>query len=96
MFADKHLSPFKTVLDDVLNVDLGINCQSVGEYLTTLLKSAEEAEKFDAFSKVALFNETQFEVGVDKELGKLIDSVRQLMRILSTEKSLISMLMLII
>lgn len=78
MFADKHLSPFKTVLDDVLNVDLGINRRSVEEYLTTLLKSAEEAEKFDAFSKVALFNETQFEVGVDKELGGLIGSVRQL------------------
>ncbi len=78
MFADKHLSPFKTVLDDVLNVDLGINRRRVEDYLATLLKSAEEAEKFDAFSKVALFNETQFEVGVDKELGGLIGSVRQL------------------
>jgi len=77
-FADKHLSPFKTVLDDVLNVDLGINQRRVEDYLVTLLKLAEEAEKLDAFSKVALFNETQFEIGADKALSDLIGSVRQL------------------
>ena len=77
-FADKHLGPFKTVLDDILNVDLETNRRKVEDYLLTLLKSAEEAEKRDAFSKVALFNETQFEVGVDKALSDLIGSVRQL------------------
>lgn len=77
-FADKHLSPFKAVLDDVLNVDLGINRRKVEDYLETLLELAEDADKLDAFSKVALFNETQFEVGVDKALSDLIGSVRQL------------------
>lgn len=77
-FADKHLSSFKAVLDDVLNVDIGVNRRKVEDYLVTLLKSAEEAEKLDAFSKVALFNETQFEVGADRALGDLIGSVRQL------------------
>lgn len=78
IFADKHLTPFKTVLDDVLNIDIRVNQRKVEDYLSTLLKSAEEAEKFDAFSKVALFNETQFEVAQDKGLGDLIGSVRQL------------------
>ncbi len=78
VFADKHLAPFKTVLDDVLNVDLGINKRKVDDYLETLLKLADEAEKLDSFSKVALFNESQFEVGVDKVLNDLIGSVRQL------------------
>jgi len=77
-FADKHLSPFKSVLDDILNVDLDNNRRKVEDYLMTLMKSAEEAEKRDAFSKVALFNETQFEIGVDKVLSDLIGSVRQL------------------
>lgn len=77
-FSDKHLGPFKIVLDDVLNVDLEANRRKVDDYLTTLLKSAEETEKFDAYSKVALFNETQFEVGADKALIDLIGSVRQL------------------
>ena len=78
IFADKHLSSFKTVLDDLLNVDLRVNRRRVENYLSTLLKLAEEAEKLDAFSKVALFNETQFEVGADKALSDLIGSVRQL------------------
>ncbi|MGO2147758.1 PHP domain-containing protein [Halomonas sp.] len=78
MFANKHLTPFKNVLDDVLNVDVRVNQRKVEDYLSTLLKSAEEAEKFDTFSKVSLFNETQFEVAQDKGLGDLIGSVRQL------------------
>jgi len=78
VFSDKHLAPFKAVLDDVLNVDLGINKRKVEDYLATLLKLADEAEKLDAFSKVTLFNESQFEIGVDKVLNDLISSVRQL------------------
>ena len=78
IFADKHLTPFKAVLDDVLNIDVRVNERKLEDYLATLLKSAEEAEKFDAFSKVALFNETQFEVTEDKGIVDLIGSVRQL------------------
>ncbi len=78
IFADKHLSPFKAVLDDVMNVDIGINRRRVDDYLVTLLKLAEDTKKFDAYSKAALFNETQFEVGVDKALSDLVGSVRQL------------------
>lgn len=77
-FADKHLAPFKAVLDDVVNVDLGLNRRKVEGYLETLLKLADEAEKLDSFSKVALFNESQFELGEDKGLTELIGSVRQL------------------
>jgi hypothetical protein len=78
IFTDKHLSPFKAVLDDVLSIDLGVNSRKVEDYLVTLLKTAEEAEKHDAFSKVALFNETKLEVGADKTLIDLVGSVRQL------------------
>ncbi|MCP4992024.1 MAG: phosphotransferase [Colwellia sp.] len=77
-FVDKHLNPFKTVLDDVINVDLSVNSRKVEDYLTTLMRLAEEAGKRDAFSKVALFNETQFDVVEEKVLNELISSVRQL------------------
>lgn len=77
-FADKHLNPFKTVLDDVINVDLIANRRKVDDYLETLLRQAEEASKRDAFSKVALFNETLFEIGEEKGLSDLISAVRLL------------------
>ena len=78
IFAEKHLSPFKSVLNDVLMVDRSLNGKKVEEYLSSLMKSAEEAGKKDAFSKVLLFNATQFDVGEDRVLGPLIGSVRQL------------------
>jgi hypothetical protein len=76
-FIDGYLSPFKAVLDDVMNVDLEGNERSVENYISTLLKSAEEADRRDAYSKVALFNETAFPIRDDKVLKDLIASVRQ-------------------
>jgi ABC-type phosphate transport system ATPase subunit len=78
VFAEKHLSPFKSALDDVLTVNRSLNGKKVEEYLSSLMKSAEEAGKKDAFSKVSLFNSTQFDVSEDKVLGSLIGSVQQL------------------
>ncbi len=62
-----------------MNIDIKINQRKVEAYLTTLLKFAEESEKFDAFSKSTLFNETKFEVTKDNSLIDLISSVRQLL-----------------
>ncbi|MCL7944014.1 phosphotransferase [Marinobacter sp. ATCH36] len=77
-FADKHLSPFKAVVDDVINIDLAANRRKVSDYLDTLMKLAEEAGKRDAFSKVALFNETLFDTGDEKGLSDLFGAVRLL------------------
>lgn len=76
-FVDGYLSGFKAVLDDVMNVDLERNERDVEKYLSSLLKSAEEADRRDAYSKVALFDETAFPVRDDKVLKDLIASVRQ-------------------
>nr|VFK68218.1 MAG: PHP domain [Candidatus Kentron sp. UNK]VFK73563.1 MAG: PHP domain [Candidatus Kentron sp. UNK] len=77
-FTDDYLSGFKSVLDDVMNVDLDGNIKGVDQYISTLLKSAEEADRKDAYSKAALFNESLFSVSEDKTLDGLIDSVRKL------------------
>jgi ABC-type phosphate transport system ATPase subunit len=78
IFVEQYLNPFKTVLDDILNVDIGINSRSMDNYLLTLMNLAEDADKRDSFSKAALFNESQFEVGLDNGLSDLIRSVRNL------------------
>ncbi|WP_125561442.1 PHP domain-containing protein [Pseudoalteromonas rubra] len=77
-FSDKHLSAFKSVLDDVINIDLVVNKRKVVDYLDTLMKLADEAGKRDAFSRVALFNETLFDTGEEKGLNELIGAVRLL------------------
>ena len=88
IFADKHLAPFKAILDDVLYIDLGVNDRKVEDYLETLLKHADEAAKRDAFSKAALFNESQFEIGTDKTLNDLIVAVRQLIENIEYRKTI--------
>ena len=77
-FVEEHLAGFKVVVNDIINVDLLANMQAVEAYVDTLLKSAEEADKKDAFSKMALFGESEFPVSEDPVLIALIGSVRQL------------------
>jgi len=77
LFIEEYLSGFKVVLNDVMNVDLQRNESEVKQYLDTLLKSAEEADRRDTFSKTALFDETKFSISEDSVLNDLIGSVRQ-------------------
>jgi hypothetical protein len=76
-FIEEYLSGFKVVLNDVMNVDLLANERSVEKYVSSLLKSAEEADRRDAFSKTALFDESEFPISEDRVLNDLIGSVRQ-------------------
>ena len=76
-FIEEYLSGFKVVLNDVMNVDLHANERAIEEYVSSLLKSAEEADRKDAFSKTALFDESEFPISDDRVLIDLIGSVRQ-------------------
>jgi hypothetical protein len=75
--VDRHLSPFKAVLEDMMKVDLDADDRDVEQYVSSLRKSAEDADKRDAFSKVALFDATPFPDNDDQVLKDLIASVRQ-------------------
>lgn len=75
---DGYLSGLKRVLDSVIKVDLAANDRRVGEYISTLLRSAEETDKRDAFSNAALFDEVEFSVENFDNLEKLIRSVQHL------------------
>jgi len=74
-FVDEYLSGFRKVLDDLAQVDIRKNDRDVDNYMTSLLKSAEEADRRDAFSKVRLFDEIEFSVSNIDGLKKLIASV---------------------
>ncbi|MEQ1813920.1 MAG: hypothetical protein ABL860_05645 [Candidatus Nitrotoga sp.] len=76
-FIDEYLSGLKSVLDNVMSVDLVSNDREVEQYVASLLKSAVDADRRDAFSKTALFDEVNFPVGQTNTLKDLIESVRQ-------------------
>lgn len=76
LVVDEYLASLKRVLDVVIKVDLSAHDRRVDEYINTLLRSAEETDKRDAFSKAALFDEVEFAVGKTENLHQLISSVR--------------------
>lgn len=76
-FVDQYLAGLKRVLDEVTKIDLAGNDREVATYLETLLRSAEEADRRDAFSKATLFDEVEFPIGNAATLQALIESVRQ-------------------
>ncbi|MDO9529084.1 MAG: hypothetical protein Q7J27_07990 [Syntrophales bacterium] len=76
-FVDQYLSGLKNVLDSIISIDLVANDRQVEQYLATLLKSAEDADRRDTFSRTALFDEVEFTIGQTQTLSELIGSVRQ-------------------
>ena len=75
-FVADYLAGLKQVLDEVAKVDLAANDRDVSEYVSTLLRSAEEIDRTDAFSKATLFNEVDFPIGNVENLQFLVSSVR--------------------
>jgi hypothetical protein len=76
LVVEEYLGGLKRVLDVVIKVDLPANDRRIEKYVDTLLRSAEETDKRDAFSKAALFDEVEFAVGKTDNLQELISSVR--------------------
>lgn len=77
-FVDQYLAGLKRVLDDVMTVDLVASDRATSGYADTLLRSAEEADRRDAFSNATLFDEVEFPIENAKTLQDLIGSIRQL------------------
>lgn len=73
--AEEFLSPFRTVVDDVSNIDISQDEQDLDNYLKALKKAASEAERQDSFAKCKLFHETHFEEKTLTSLEALIDAV---------------------
>lgn len=74
-FVDEYLSGFRSIVDQISLVDAEKDDRGLTEYISTLLKSAEEVDRRDAFSKVRLYEEIEFPISNNKELINLIASV---------------------
>jgi hypothetical protein len=75
--VEDYLSGLKAVLDEVVNIDLEANNQAVEQYVTSLVRFAEDTGRQDLYSNTALFSETEFSLGDTSTLDALIRSVEQ-------------------
>lgn len=75
--VDDYLADLKKVIDQLVKVDLNANERQVERYISTLVRSAQEADRQDAFSKAVLFDEVEYPISSAGTLQTLIQSVRQ-------------------
>ncbi|MFW6016093.1 MAG: PHP domain-containing protein [bacterium] len=72
--TQNHLREFKSVVDDVINIDTNADLLDLDKYIKSLKKYAFEQEKSDSFSKSKLFNEPLFSESSLDNIKKLIES----------------------
>ena len=76
--SEEFLKEFKSVLEDVVQIDEKENSIKIEKYLDSVLKVAAEEEKKDVYSKCALFNEIKFTESNNETLKKLIEATKLL------------------
>ena len=69
-----YLKELKDCVDQVAAIDLEKTDHKVNAYIESLLQSARETEREDAFSKVPLFSENLFQIVGIENLKNLIES----------------------
>lgn len=74
-FVEKYLTGFRSIVDDVSKIDIENDDRCLAEYITTLLKAGEEADRRDVYSKAKLYEEFEFPISSIDGLKKLIASV---------------------
>lgn len=74
-FVEKYLTGFRSIVDDVSKIDIENDDRCLSEYITSLLKAGEEADRRDVYSKVKLYEEFEFSISSSDGLKKLIASV---------------------
>jgi Fe-S cluster assembly ATPase SufC/predicted RNA-binding protein len=75
---NNYLNELKSVIEDVVQIDVKQNHLNVVNYLDSLKKFATENEKKDLFSKCTLFSEDVFSIDDLENLDKVIESATTL------------------
>lgn len=73
---ENYLSEFKSVVDDINEIDRDDNIRTLDSYLVSLKKYAIDYEKRDSFSKSVIFSESEFDLKDENSLIKLIDATK--------------------
>lgn len=78
LFTENYLREFKSVVDDLSNINLENDERTLERYVISLLKNANDSEKNDAFSKSRLFSESKFSESNLQNLKSIIIAVEKL------------------
>jgi hypothetical protein len=76
---EKHLSTFRAVVDDVIEINRQSTHYKIKEYVESLIKFAKSEELQDEFSKATLFKEIPFTIRPNEGLKKVIRAIKLLL-----------------
>lgn len=72
---NNYLNEFKSIIEDIVQIDVKQNYLDIELYIDSLKKFATESEKKDLYSKCNLFSEDDFLINDLSNLDKIIESV---------------------
>ncbi|MBU3209862.1 hypothetical protein KPL28_09540 [Clostridium algidicarnis] len=78
--SEQYLSEFKSVVEEIADIDLDTLDKSIENYISTLKKYAEEIERKDSFSSAKLFNDSVYYIEDLKSLNDLISSIETILK----------------
>jgi hypothetical protein len=78
-FAEEYFEPFSDAVDIVKNISLIDDKNAVEQYITSLIRSAKEADRADMFARCSLYNEIKFPQRNFENIKGLIDAVQKLL-----------------
>lgn len=78
LFSREYLSELRSIVSEVIDVDLEDDERQIDSYLNSLKKHAQESEKHDAYSRASLFSEEKYADIKQQGLEELIGSTQNL------------------
>jgi len=78
LLSSEFLDEFRSVVHQILEVDIDSDNRSIDRYIDSLFAYARESEREDAFSKAKLFSSEEYPIQDQTELKKLIASTEHL------------------
>lgn len=77
--GEKYLNTFKSVVEDILKIDIKLTRNNIEEYITSLINYAQSEKLQDEYSKAALFKGEKFTIKEDETLQQVIEAIRILL-----------------
>ena len=74
-----YFLPFSKVVDEVNDISISDNEKAVDDYITSLIKYAQERERADAFSKCVFFSESEYSIDSQDGITELIEATMKLL-----------------
>lgn len=74
--SETYLSPLKSIIEAILDIDISKDEKKLQEYLDSLKDNAQKRSTSNIFSKTKIFNETLYSPIENTELTKLIEAIK--------------------